>query len=245
MTTSPRGNLLSGFRNQSTGRKIMVLTAVALAPGVILGTFGFMGLRTIDTKSNEATAIAEASAALYHLDNRNSEIKADAYRALVEKDHQKVVTDTADDIASGREVLASLKSLDVPEEVSGGAAIGPALETYWTGVSDFVDLAGHAHDAALAEEDQVALWNHRLDATLDQLRATADKELSQKRAEEKDLRSSLVRELLLVLVLCMVAASALASVISRMIGRPLRRAVQVLQGLAEGHLDQRLNLRHP
>ena len=142
-------------------------------------------------------------------------------------------------------MLAGLQRLDVPEEVSGGPAIGPALETYWTGVSDFVDLAGHAPDAALAEEDQVALWNHRLDATLDQLRAAADKDVSRKRAEEKDMRSSLVRELLLVLVLCMVAASVLASVISRMIGRPLRRAVRGAAGARRGSPGPAAEPRHP
>ena len=120
MTTSPRGNLLSGFRNQSTGRKIMVLTAVALAPGIVLATFGFVRLNAIDAKANEATAIAEASAALYHLDNRNSEIKADAYRALVEDDYKQVVTDTADDIASSREVLAGLKSPDLERPLATG-----------------------------------------------------------------------------------------------------------------------------
>ena len=242
MTTSPRGNLLSGFRNQSTGRKIMVLTAVSLAPGIILGTFGFVRMNAIDAKANEVTAIHEASAALYHLDNRNSEIKADAYRALVEDDYEQVRTDTSDDIASSQEVLAGLQRLDVPAEVSGGAEIGPALEAYWSANSDFVDLAGRDRAAALAKEGKVARGNHKLDKTLDQIRAAADRDVKRVRAEETDLRNALVRDLLVVLVLCLIAASVLAVVISRMIGRPLRRAVEVLQGLAEGRLDQTLDI---
>jgi len=242
MNLTKTGSPLSAFRNLPTARKLYVLTAVSLAPGVLLASLGVLRLNALDAKSNEVTALTEASSMLYHLDNRNSEIKADAYRALVEDDYQTVVTDTADDVASAQEVAADLKRLDVPAAVSGGPGFLSALDGYWTAVTDYVDLAGQDHKAAKQQEATVAEENHKLDAILDAARAAADDHVTRVRAEEHDMRTGLVRDMIIALLVFLLVAGFLAAGIGRMVSRPLRRAVTVLQGLAEGRLDQRLDV---
>ncbi|MFZ5849703.1 MAG: methyl-accepting chemotaxis protein, partial [Actinomycetota bacterium] len=231
------------LRNRSTAHKLVLVTAVGLLPGVLLGGYGYVKMNAIEEKSLEARHITQAASLVNSLDTRFSEIKSDAYRALVERDTAQVKADLAKDIATAQDILAGFDELKIDSAAAADeSGFYDALEGYFTFMSGYVELAATDRDAAAAQVGQVADANQQMDAVLDQLRTAIDEGIARVTQEELDLRSSLTLAMLLILGVATVVAIIVALWISRMITRPLRRTVEVLKGLASGRLDERLDL---
>ncbi|MFZ5848805.1 MAG: methyl-accepting chemotaxis protein [Actinomycetota bacterium] len=241
----PQGqrSALGFFRNLSTLKKLMTLTAVALAPAVIMGALAYNGLNDIEHQSNIASDLQSASGKLYHLDNRISEVKADAFRSLIEEDLDVVATDTADDIASTKDVLAEVKSFQVtPAMERSIGEMEALLEEYDTFVADFVALATTNPAQALARQAEVKDRNSGLDDALEAIRQLADEAVAESGAAEDDVRTALITQMSVVFVLSLLLAMAFAVAVSRGIAGRLGRTVTVLEHLAAGRLDQRLEV---
>jgi methyl-accepting chemotaxis protein len=242
MDTTPRRGLSALIRNQSTTRKLVVLTAIALAPGIVLGGYGSLAMSGIEEKTGEATNIAASSEMLYHLDNRNSEIKADAYRSLIEEDLDTVQADLDDDIDSADAVITGFQALDLGMAEEDLQRFVQANETYQAAVADFVARAVRDREAAIAQQGSVAEANSDLDAVLEAFRQSADESVAVIKAEEAGLRSAFTRNMLLILGVSLLFAMVAAVAISRMMARPLRRTADVLKAVSEGHLEGRLEV---
>ncbi|HET7328541.1 MAG TPA: methyl-accepting chemotaxis protein [Nocardioidaceae bacterium] len=242
-TDHRRRGAISFYRNLPTARKLLVLTGICLTPSIVLGVVAVTQLQTIDDQTQAATQLERASAKLYHLDNRNSELKSDAYRALVEQDLAQVSADGAEDVASVEEVMDTLDGLELPAGMEQALVeLAPAIERNNGFITDFVALAEQDRAAAMEQQPEVAAENQRLDAHLDELRAAADEAVSDAQAKTDRLLSQLRWLVLIVLGVGLVLAVALALGIGRMIAAPLRRTVAVLEAVAAGRLDERLDV---
>ena len=93
--------LSARMQDLGIGTRMALLTGVALVPAVLVTATALQSSGRVDAETRTALELERASAKLYHLDNRNSEIKADAYRSLLETDLDVVLQDTADDVAVG------------------------------------------------------------------------------------------------------------------------------------------------
>ena len=236
----PRFALLA---NLPTGRKLFVLVVACVLPTFILAGTVLQGLSTLSDWRLDAEALGDASAELYHLDNRNSEIKADGFRALIGADAGAVVTDTADDIASAEEVFDTLLALDLPEDIRDEiAAARTVADDFYAYVAEFVEApnAGARTDA----EGETALveQNHELDESLEALRVHVADALADSEVVLADTERTQRTTLLAVLIGAVVIAAGLAFVITRLITRPLSRTVRVLDAVAAGRLDERLEV---
>lgn len=225
------------------GARMALLTGVALLPAVLVTGTALHSSSRVETETRHALELERASAKLYHLDNRNSEIKADAYRALVETDLDVVRQDTVDDIASAEEVLAEVEARELPGSISGQLpGLRTALGEYTEALSSYVDLAVAAPQRALERQGEVAAANSVLDDLLDGLRSDIDAEVAAHRADVAGLQSDMRRQVWIALLVGLLLALLVAAWVARGIIRPLRRTVAVLEEVAQGRLDQRLGL---
>jgi len=241
VTTRRRGPG-AALANMRTSRKLLVLALVCIAPSLVLAGVGVVTLARIQQDTSEQTGLAAASAELYHLDNRNSELKADAYRAIVENDKTQVTADTAEDIASAQEVLATLHGLDLPADVDRLLAeLAPAQEAYQNYIDGAVRIAAGSSGLA-GNAEQIAEENHELDAYLDGLRSRVDKDSARAHADVDTAYTEVRWTMGIALLLGLVAAGLLSSFVARSITGPLRRTVTVLDSVSRGELDHRLEI---
>jgi methyl-accepting chemotaxis protein len=237
---SARRTALRAFRNLRTSRKLFVLAFVCFLPTAVVSAVGVHQLNTLNDAQAADAQMWQASAALHHLDTRNSELKSDAYRALVEYD---VSSDTREDIASVEAVYDELEGLHLPKQLED--RMGPlknALDGNSTFVQQFVAMAHDDRNAAISREAQVGEQNNRLDATLDELRSEVDAALASSHARVTQLRERLPLIVGVTLAIGVAIALMLTVLISRLLVRPLRTTVEVLNDVADGRLDVELRL---
>ena len=229
--------------NLSTGRKLLVLAIACLLPTVVITAVVLRGLSTLSAEKERVDALEQASGMLYHLDNRNSEIKADGFRALVGADLDLVVTDTSDDIASAEEIFDAVLALDLPADLLDDVEMArvPA-QGFYTYVEAFVENPNGAGRTDAEGETALVDKNHEVDGRLDALRGTIDEAVADADTAYEHSESMQRTTLYIALVVALVVAVLLTMVITRLITRPLRRAVDALGRVAEGRLDERLEV---
>src|SRR4051812_8614340 len=157
---------------------IMVLCgAVALA---VLTVIGVAGQRRLNAESQQLRRYLAGSAALNHLDTRQSELKVDAYRAALGQD---VTGDVVDDVASAQDAVRAVQAEGLTGEVGAGfAAALTDIDAFGTFISDYVRRAGADRAGALANLDEIADRNNVVDDQLDALHESLDKAVTVERA---------------------------------------------------------------
>ncbi|WP_148574231.1 HAMP domain-containing protein, partial [Nocardioides caldifontis] len=240
-----------GFRNLSTTKKLLVLGAACMAPGVVVGAFGLTSLQKLDVASEEAQSLEQVSAKLYHLDNRNSELKVDALKVMVATDARTIadlVAEAEEDVATVDEVNAELASIDL----TGTDALTRELENDLDVLSGHLDeykssilavieksRAGAADTPLVAE---IVEKDSALGDIVDEIRADVDELVEGEREQLEALQSATTRSVVVVLVVGLLVASFLAVVIARGISGRLARVKTTLASLAEGRLDERVEV---
>ncbi len=227
----------------STARKLGLLTVVCLLPSVALFGVSTRSTAAANDQAQVYESVQLASAELFHLDTRNSEIKADAFRSLIPGDGANVaVTDLADDITSATDVLATLQAIDLPSEMEGPIDdLDGVAATYYDAVDSFVADATDGEGPALTEQTVINA-NHTLDNTLEDLRAVADDQLA---TLDQDLEAAQKRANLLMIVVTLLGLAlgvAIATWIARAMVRRLQATVDILEHVADGNLDRRLEV---
>jgi methyl-accepting chemotaxis protein len=242
VTTRRRRGPGAALANMRTSRKLLVLALVCIAPSLVLAGVGVVTLAKIESLNGEQAGFAAASGELYHLDNRNSELKADAYRAIVENDKTQVTADTTEDIASAQEVLATLDGLDLPADIDRLLAeLAPAQQAYQNYIDGAVRIAAGSSGLG-GNAEQIAEENHELDVYLDELRSQVDKDSARAQTEADTAYTEVRWTMGIALLLGLVAAALLSGFVARTITRPLRRTVTVLESVSRGELDHRLEI---
>lgn len=244
MTRPRTGRLnITFFRNLKTSYKLLVMAVVCLLPSVVLSWVALTQMGNYSDAADARGLMRTLSGELFHLDNRNSELKSDAYRSLLESDLETVRKDAADDIASVGEVIDALKALDLSAHLEEQiAALEKSVQVNNDFIADFVETASRDQEAAQRLEPQVAEHNHALDATLDGLRAETDKGVADAVKRADSAEAALRNNVILTLIAGVFVALLLTWVIARLLTRPLHDTVEVLKQVAEGRLDQSLEV---
>ncbi|WP_374454231.1 methyl-accepting chemotaxis protein [Nocardioides sp.] len=241
--SQPRKPLSRVLANLSTGRKLLVLAVACLLPTVVLTFTVLNGLSTLSAEKEDVDVLETTSAKLYHLDNRNSEIKADGFRALIGADGEQVVTDTADDIASANEIFDEVLALDLPADLLDDIQMARVTaDSFYTYVEAFVENPNAAGRTDAEGETALVDKNHEIDNRLEALREKIDEDVATADAEYEHTESVQRTTLFVVLAVALAVATLLSVLITRLITGPLRRAVAALGQVAEGRLDERLDV---
>ncbi|MFN8190285.1 MAG: methyl-accepting chemotaxis protein [Nocardioidaceae bacterium] len=250
MASPTRPSFLSFFANMQTARKLLLSFALM---AVLLITVGVLGL----------TRLAAADADLQRISTHNLQAVDDlgAVNAGFQKMRYAAIgvaigTDPALKEAAKAKIpdadvlvddawAAYLDSTNVAEGASLRATFEKDLADYRKVRDDQLVPLGMANDieAFLALRDKTfAPLATEMDETLAALddletKASAD-EVSAARAAYVSARTLVIA----VMAVAVILAIAMALALGRMIGRPLRQTVDVLEGLAEGRLDQEIHL---
>jgi methyl-accepting chemotaxis protein len=212
--------------------KLALLVGIGLLTSLGVTIQSVVSDHQVDEANARATALARADAALYHLDNRNSELKVDAYRSIVDDDKAQVQSDATDDIASVDEVMADLQALAVADLKADIAALAPRVAANNTFVRQFVDSAARDVATVRGRQGEIEDSNHALDDVLDGLREKVDTTLAADRQETLDASARGQRFTILVLVIGSALAIALGAAVSINITRRLRSTGAALEHLA-------------
>ncbi|WP_203770209.1 HAMP domain-containing protein, partial [Paractinoplanes deccanensis] len=188
-------------------------------------------------QSDTITGLEAGLAALNHLDTRQSELKADAYRAALGIDTS---SDTADDVQSSEEAQAAVLASGLPANL---LASFRAAQSDFTAFNDyiesFVESAAASPASVASRTGEIAERNATTD---DQLGALVDQATAAAEQERADMTATKDSVRLLAIV---VAAAGLALMIGlavplvRSILKPVRRLGEVADALAHGDLTQR------
>jgi methyl-accepting chemotaxis protein len=234
--------LVQRFRDLDVTKKLLSLSAVCLAPGVVVGVVGLQGLGLVEEVGEQEVALQQLSAKLYHLDNRNSELKVDALKAMVLSDTAVVEKEVVEDVATVEEVYATITAIPVPQDLKQQLTdLAPVLDDYKSTILDVVDDAAAGAPSAplvatIVEKDSA------LGDTLDVLREATDTTLAEQQALAENTQGSATRTVLMVLVGGVLVALALALAIARPLATRLRRTREQLTEMAAGRLGGRLTV---
>ncbi|XVV17292.1 methyl-accepting chemotaxis protein [Actinoplanes sp. CA-131856] len=220
---------------------------VAKRLGLIVGTgavlmsalagLTLVGEDSLADQSDRITGLEAGLAALNHLDTRQSELKADAYRAALGID---TTTDTADDVKASEEAQAAVLAAGLPADLRAAFTKSQSDFTSFNEyIESFVKAAVADPASVSARIGEIADKNATTDDALGALVDQATAAVAQERSDMTDTEKS--TQLLAIAV----AAGGLALLIglaiplSRSILKPVRRLGEVADALAHGDLTKR------
>ena len=250
MTSTARRPFFAFFANMRTARKLLLSFSVM---AILLIAVGALGITRLATANADLEALsAHNLSATDDLGAANSGFQKMRYAAIgVGIGTDPAVKEAAKAKIPDVDVLVDdawasyLKSTDIPEGQTLQATFEQDLAQYRK-VRDEqlvpLAMAGDIEGFLALRDKTFAPLATEMDETL-----TALDELESKAAtaDVEAAHSSYVGARLLILVVIGVAvllAVAMAMALGRMIGRPLQDTVEVLEGLAEGRLDQDFEL---
>lgn len=226
----------------SVGRKIGLLSALALLVSALLGTVALQALGHLSDADQAALRLVQAESAANHLDTRESELKVSALRALVEGDVPSISEELVEDAATVDEAYAAITAQPLPARVRRQVeAIGPDVTSFTAFVRTYVGQAATSRASVLAREAEIGDRNHVVDDELGALHETLAKETARATAVSASVEHTARRTVAVVLVLALLGLALLARAVTRSVVRPLAQAVRVLDAVAEGDLTQRLD----
>jgi methyl-accepting chemotaxis protein len=202
-----------------------------------LAALTLVGENSLADQSDRITGLEAGLGALNHLDTRQSELKADAYRAALGID---TTTDTSDDVQSSVDAQAAVLTSGLPANL---------LAEFRSSQADFSDFSDYIESFVKAAVANPASVTSRIGeiaekngTTDDQLGTLVDKvtaAVAQERADMKDTEESTQLLAIAVAVGGLALLIALAVPLVRSILKPVRKLGEVADALAHGDLTQR------
>ncbi|MFC7533302.1 methyl-accepting chemotaxis protein [Actinoplanes sp. GCM10030250] len=231
---------MGALGNIGTAKRLgIIVTTGALALGG-MGAITLLGQRSLTTQAEEMRALEACTAAINHLNNRQSELKVDAYRAALGHD---VSGDVKDDVQSSVEAADGVVSCGLPtamlQEFQG---YRPDFQDFNTFITEFVTAGVASPKAVIGRTDEISERNNKTD---DELDALSEKVLAAVAEQEADLAntvSSTRTTAILVAGIGLVLLVALALPMVRSILGPVRKLGLVIDALDRGDLTVRSDI---
>ena len=242
---------LAAFRNLRTARKLLV---AFLAVSTLMVAIGFAGM-------NRLGASQASLEGMYH-DN----LEAISWLGRVDVDVQTMRAQVNDlavarDDTEAQKTLGEIKTLDADidtywakyKATSSGAEQQQYRDGFEAALFDYQQVrdsvmlplaqAGKTHEFLVTSGDRVAPIAQKIRDNLETLQHLEDRDAAAALAAAQTSYRSTQLLVILFIGLSVAMSIFLALAIGRMVSRPLRRTVAVLEELAEGRLDQRLDVR--
>ncbi|NHC46460.1 methyl-accepting chemotaxis protein, partial [Motilibacter aurantiacus] len=229
----------------SIGAKLAAVAGVGVLATVTVGAVAVLGAERIDDEQTTLSAIRDARANVLRLDTRASELKVDAYKAMVRPDPAAQKSELADDVATAQELLGKLPPVEVLPAVTGErvAALESAYTGYFTQIEAVVDGAITDGAAARASYEDVQTANDATDAAVGAALEAMDVDVAAAEARVDSAVAGVKRTTTITFLLAVVLLGGIAWRVARGIIRPLRQTVQALDALAQGDLTGTVSTR--
>ncbi|AEV83392.1 methyl-accepting chemotaxis protein [Actinoplanes sp. SE50] len=226
-----------GLENIGLAKRLGIIVATgAVALGGI-GTIALIGQESVASKANEVSRLQCGLAALNHLNNRQSELKVDAYRAAGGAD---VSQDVKDDVQSSSEALDAVSGCDLPSSIAGQVnGYRGDFDDFNTFISDFVTAGVADPRSVRARIGEIGDKNDKTDGELDTLTDAVTKQVDD---GHQKTGSAIKRTRWTVIIVALIALALLIGMalpLVRSILGPIRRIGAVIDGLDKGDLTVR------
>ncbi|SDT42720.1 methyl-accepting chemotaxis protein [Actinoplanes derwentensis] len=216
------------------------LAAIVVGGAVALGALAAIALTsqaTLSTQAEDVRKLEACLAALNHLNNRQSELKVDAYRSALGQD---VSQDVVDDVQSAVEAGDAVESCGMPSalitEFQGYRADFNSFNAF---ITTFVTNGVANPKSVLDDIDQIPEQNDKTDGELDVLTEKVQAGIDQQKAEMDTAISSTRMWALIVAGLGLALLIGMAIPLVRSILGPIRQLATVIGALDKGDLTIR------
>jgi methyl-accepting chemotaxis protein len=228
---------MRGLQNIGIAKRLGAIVATgAIALGA-MGTITLLGQDVLADQAEEVRRLEAGLAALNHLNNRQSELKVDAYRSALGDD---VTGDAADDVQSSTDAADAVVASGLPDDiVAEFNGYRPDFENFNTFITAFV-AKGVANPASVANEtEQIAEANNKTDDQLDALTEKVETAITAGKADMAGTVSSVRNTAIGVALAALVLLVGLAIPMVRSILGPIRKLGTVIDALDRGDLTVR------
>jgi methyl-accepting chemotaxis protein len=231
---------MSRLAELGVAKRLSLIVLAGVVALIAVGLIGMVGQRQLKDEAENSRSLAAGLAALNHLDTRQSELKADAYRAALGQD---VSSDVADDVASTTEAADAVVAAGMPAELTAAFnVIRPEVDSFGTFIAGFVREAGAGGANAQQNIEQVQERNNVVD---DKLGALDERVTAAVAAERANMTSTKARTELLAGIVSLLGLGlliGLAVPMARSILRPVHRIGDVVVALTHGDLTRRTGI---
>ncbi|WIM98882.1 methyl-accepting chemotaxis protein [Actinoplanes oblitus] len=229
-----------GLENIGTAKRLGVIVATGAVALGGMATITLVGQERLADKSLRVSELQCGQAALNHLNNRQSELKVDAYRAALGHD---VLQDVKDDVQSSVEAADAVHSCGLPAAITDQfKSYAPDFEDFNKFISDFV-AAGVADPKSVVDKtDDIGPANDKTDDELDTLTEMVEKQVAEQKAAMADTVTSTRWTSIVVAALGLILLIGMAVPMVRSILGPIRRIGKVIDALDQGDLTERSNI---
>ncbi|GIF05637.1 methyl-accepting chemotaxis protein [Actinoplanes siamensis] len=226
-----------GLENIGTARRLGIIVATgSLALGG-MGAITMVGQERLARQGLKVNQLQCGLAALNHLNNRQSELKVDGYRAGLGDD---VTQDIADDVQSSADATAAIRNCGLP------SAIVEKLDEYQgdfddfnTFITDFVAAGVKDPSSVRGRTSEIGEKNAKTDGDLDALTEEVTKLVE---AEQAAMGSTVTSTRWTAIVVALIGFALLIGMavpLVRSILGPIRKIGKVIDALDKGDLTER------
>ncbi|RYV51883.1 HAMP domain-containing protein, partial [Pengzhenrongella frigida] len=238
-------SVMTAFRDVNVGGKLAIAMCVGLFALATLALVSVTSLQAAGSESDDLLRGAAASRAALGADMMHDAVHADVLKSVLPTgtgpeaarqdlvDHASTMTGALDEVAS-----AGI----APDVDRAVAAVRPAVEEYLDLGLQITTLAGTDVEAALALYPDFQVAFKQLEEDLPSVGESLTLHGEAAEAAALVRRTSTARVLLATALAGACALTLFGWLVSRSVSGPLKRAVVVLEGLAEGRLDLRLEV---
>ncbi|NHC12311.1 HAMP domain-containing protein, partial [Motilibacter deserti] len=229
----------------SISAKLGAIAGVGVLSTLTVGAVAVLGAERIDDEQALLGKIRDARANVLRLDTRASELKVDAYKAMVRKDPEAQKAELADDVATAEELLAKLPPA---AQLPAGTAkpvteLQQAFDDYFGQIEEVIDGAVADQAQARAAYDDVQQANDATDAAVSSTLDAMDGDVARAEAAVDSAVSAVRRTTVVSILVALVLLVGISWRVARGIVRPLRETVLALDALAEGDVTRAVHTR--
>ncbi|MBW6434652.1 methyl-accepting chemotaxis protein [Actinoplanes hulinensis] len=214
----------------------VIVTTGAVALGA-MATVTLAGQSALASQAEETRGLEACLAAINHLNNRQSELKVDAYRAALGHD---VSGDVVDDVESSTSAADAVGACGLPtavlQEFQSHRADFADFNTFITG---FVTAGAANPKSVVNRTDEIAERNNKTDDALDALTEQVEAEIAVQKAEMDDTVASTRTVTIVVAGIGLALLIGMAVPMVRSILGPIRKLGVVIDALDRGDLTVR------
>ncbi|NLT56165.1 MAG: methyl-accepting chemotaxis protein [Actinomycetales bacterium] len=224
----------------SITRKLAVIGGTGLLAAAAVGGSSLLGLHQLNEVDDRIETHEQQRVLLRELDTRASELKVDAYKAMLMDTPKDELAELEDDSGKVAQKFGALSDLALDaEDREAVEELEKTFGTYTAAIGDLIDLAVKDQAAARARYEDVQTANDVTDDALDAINEAVDTEIARLQKQRDDSSGRVRGMLLLVLLLGLAGVGVAAVLVGRSITRRVGRVDSVLARVADGDLTAR------
>ncbi|MDI6100838.1 methyl-accepting chemotaxis protein [Actinoplanes sp. NEAU-A12] len=228
---------MRALQNIGTAKRLGVIVATGAVALGGMAIITLTGQSSLATQAEEMRKLEACLAAINHLNNRQSELKVDAYRSALGHD---VSEDVVDDVQSAVDAADAIVASGLPPALlQEFQSYRPDFEDFNVFITEFVTAGVADPKSVIGRTDEIAERNNKTDDALDALNEKVAAAVAEQTAEMADTVSSTRTVAIVVAGIGLALLIGMAVPLVRSILGPIRKLGAVIDALDSGDLTVR------